>query len=121
MLNGILYNAGVSYALTDPFSLAAAHGNDIPYISGKVAERGGTAAQIALSTAYMKYLTEFAKTGNPNYMGGVKWDVFKTGGFILDLAATGPTASNAAAFSGYHKCACWNGIFDNGNMNSCSY
>lgn len=121
MLNGALVAAGIPYALTDPFSLGATHGNDIPYTFGKVAEFGGTPAQVALSTAHMKYLAQFARTGNPNYAGGVNWNTFKTGGFIMSLDVVGPVASTAAAFSGYHKCACWNGIFDNGNMNSCSY
>ena len=117
---GILFAfGGVTYAFTDPFSLQATHANEVPYIFGKVEERDGTVTQIALSTAMTKYWAQFAKTGDPNYTGGVNWDTFSTADFIMEFAAAGPAASSATAFATAHKCGCWNGIWDDGDMNSC--
>ncbi|MDA8140605.1 MAG: carboxylesterase family protein [Desulfobacteraceae bacterium] len=117
---GILaYYAGVSYATTDVFSLGATHANEIPYVFGKVEARGGSADQIALSTAMTKYWTAFAKNGDPNYAGGVQWDPFTMGEFVLNLAATGPAASSEVDFDATHRCACWNGIWNDGNTDAC--
>lgn len=124
-ISSALVAAGIPYAALNqnPFRMLATHSYEIQYVFGTVGARGGTAEQMALSNNMLKYWAEFAKTGNPNFTGtAVTWPRFEsTNGSFMRFNAEGPMITTANTFSSVHNCECWNGIWDNGNTNSCAF
>jgi len=88
----------------------AQHSFELPYVFGVLTTDGVfggpfTSADRALSDAMLNYWTHFAKTGNPNYAGGLEWpkfDASKRGYMRFSTRFDG----NVKADEGLRKSAC---------------
>ncbi|HZX97188.1 MAG TPA: carboxylesterase family protein [Myxococcales bacterium] len=91
------------------FPYGAAHASEIQYLfdlRSVVPAPPLTADQQRLSAAMVAYWTNFARTGNPNWLGTPLWPRYdRTSDTIQSLAP--PTSAVETRFATDHKCAIW--------------
>lgn len=104
-----LYNfsRAVPLEVLEALGLGAFHGVEMAYVFGIVAPP--TAEDAALGTTVRGYWTSFARTGNPNRRGALKWPRFKDKTdrrFNLDL--------EPSVVEGFRRSECefWWGLYD---------
>jgi len=91
------------------FPYGSAHASEIQYLfnlRSQVPHPDLTSAQQQLSRAMVAYWANFARTGDPNWLGTPFWPAYdRTGDRMQSLAP--PTPAVESGFAADHKCAVW--------------
>jgi len=91
------------------FPYGSAHASEIQYLfnlRSAIPHPDLTADQQRLSQAMVAYWTNFARTGNPNWLGTPFWPAYESGSDLLQ-SLDAPTPSVESRFASDHKCSIW--------------
>jgi para-nitrobenzyl esterase len=88
------------------FDEGAEHAAELSFLYPKVFGRALSPAQEVLSSAMVRYWTNFARTGNPNGRHLPDWPRFRSPADVLSLGL-GPRGVHPADISGPSNCAFW--------------
>ncbi|SDH95802.1 para-nitrobenzyl esterase [Sinosporangium album] len=89
------------------FTMGAYHGSELAYLF-PIPRGGLNPAQRQLSRVVTRYVTRFARTGDPNGPGTPYWPRFGTR-FVQDLAP-GPGGIRPVDYEARHQCGFWESV-----------
>jgi para-nitrobenzyl esterase len=89
------------------FPLGAYHAAELQYLFG-LGPSALSPDQRRLSAAMTSYWTQFARIGNPNWLGTPFWPGYHPDGERFQSLAP-PTPAPATGFAAEHRCALWGG------------